>query len=172
MKQLVARCAVVFFPIIKTASRRFHCNDYFESRVSVHPEMSAQFTKCFLDMRRKNRYSVLGLDEQPTIKDGYLIALARGEQPPSKCLSFFIWYLIMRWNLLTRLAKLCCVQLFVCIFFSLSDRTKKRWRREEVHCHRTSFFGAEMGLFSIVFHFFFLLIAYIFCFCKFGLTWL
>uniref|UniRef100_A0A914SF86 Uncharacterized protein n=1 Tax=Parascaris equorum TaxID=6256 RepID=A0A914SF86_PAREQ len=45
--------------------------------------MSAQFTKCFLDMRRKNRYSVLGLDEQPTIKDGYLIALARGERPPN-----------------------------------------------------------------------------------------
>uniref|UniRef100_F1KPZ3 Death-inducer obliterator 1 n=1 Tax=Ascaris suum TaxID=6253 RepID=F1KPZ3_ASCSU len=54
----------------------------------VHPEMSAQFTKCFLDMRRKNRYSVLGLDEQPTIKDGYLIALARGEQPPTVLLPY------------------------------------------------------------------------------------
>uniref|UniRef100_A0A914ZL73 TFIIS central domain-containing protein n=2 Tax=Parascaris univalens TaxID=6257 RepID=A0A914ZL73_PARUN len=54
----------------------------------VHPEMSAQFTKCFLDMRRKNRYSVLGLDEQPTIKDGYLIALARGERPPTVLLPY------------------------------------------------------------------------------------
>lgn len=54
--------------------------------------MNAQFSKCFLDMRRKNRYSVLNLDEQPTIKDGYLIALARGEQPPSEDVQYSKFY--------------------------------------------------------------------------------
>ncbi|MFH4974587.1 hypothetical protein AB6A40_001296 [Gnathostoma spinigerum] len=41
-----------------------------------------QFIRCFMDMQRKARYSVLNLEDQPTLKDGYLIALSRGDDAP------------------------------------------------------------------------------------------